>query len=86
LHKEHDCGCAPACTSCTTCGSAAPLPPAKVGDPMKPADGPMKLPTGDKPTDKPTDKPKEISTPKNLELTPTGGSDKIIESGTKNPF
>lgn len=87
--RDNDCGCggAPACNSCGGgCASggyantgAMPLPPVKAGEPIKgPADGPMKLPTGDK--------PKETSAPKNLELTPTGGGDKIIESGTKNPF
>jgi hypothetical protein len=79
FHRDNDCGCnscgAPACSSC----GAAPLPPAKVGEPIKgPAEGPKKLPEGDK--------PKETSSPKNLELTPTGAGDKIIESGTKNPF
>jgi hypothetical protein len=62
------------------------VPPGKLGEPIKPpADGPKKLPDSDKPGDKPGDKPKETSTPKNLELAPTGG-DKILESGTKNPF
>jgi hypothetical protein len=54
------------------------MPPAKVGEPIKPpADGPKKLPDGDK--------PKETSAPNGLDLAPTGGN-KIIESGTKNPF
>lgn len=101
FHRDSDCGCS--CDSgcatggCSSCG-AAPLPPAKVGEQIqKPADAPLKLPSGDKPTDKPGDKPtdkpgdkptdksNETSAPKNIDLTPTGG-DKIIDSGTKNPF
>jgi hypothetical protein len=87
------CGCASG--GCSSNG-AVPLPPAKVGEPLpKPVDGPMKLPSGDvkpgdkptdiKPGDKPTDKSSQSTPPKNIDLGSTGG-DKIIDSGTKNPF
>jgi hypothetical protein len=82
FHRD-DCGCAPTCGGCNGGCGAAPMPvvPVKPGEPLnKPKDGPMKLPEGDKPKDK------ETSTPKNLELTPTSGGPRIIESGTKNPF
>ncbi len=80
FHRGGECGCGDTCGSpgCSSCGGGAPLPPQKPGEQLKPPmEGPKKLPEG-------TDK-KETTLPRSLELTPTAG-DKIIESGTKNPF